>query len=150
MTNTTLLKAKIDASGYKMKYVADRIGLTYQGFLNKIRNKTDFTAPEIKGLCELLHIETEEMEQIFFCSVSRLFAYFEQEDQMNANIHINVDEIPPEVAERIGCVFLGYHKWFQQNPELMAELEVRRAARKKLKGSVQNDENSDDRVRPHR
>ena len=29
---------------------------------------------------------------------------------MNANIHINVDEIPPEVAERIGCVFLGYHK----------------------------------------
>jgi hypothetical protein len=82
--------------------------------------------------------------------VSRLFAYFEQEDQMNANIHINVDEIPPEVAERIGCVFLGYHKWFQQNPELMAELEVRRAARKKLKGSVQNDENPDDRVRPHR
>lgn len=66
MTNATLLKAKIDASGYKMKYVADRIGLTYQGFLNKIRNKTDFTAPEIRGLCELLHIETEEMEQIFF------------------------------------------------------------------------------------
>ena len=66
MTNTTLLKAKIDASGYKMKYIADRIGLTYQGFLNKIRNKTDFTASEIKGLCELLHIETEEMEQIFF------------------------------------------------------------------------------------
>ena len=29
---------------------------------------------------------------------------------MNANIHINVDEIPPEVAERIGCVFLGYHR----------------------------------------
>lgn len=66
MTNAALLKAKIDASGYKMKYVADRIGLTYQGFLNKIRNKTDFTAPEIKGLCELLHIKTEEMEQIFF------------------------------------------------------------------------------------
>ena len=64
MTNTTLLKAKIDASGYKMKYIANRIGLSYQGFLNKIRNKTDFTAPEIKSLCELLHIGTEEMEQI--------------------------------------------------------------------------------------
>lgn len=50
---------------------------------------------------------------------------------MNANIHINVDEIPPEVAERIGCVFLGYYKRLQQNPELMAELEARRAARKK-------------------
>ena len=66
MTNATLLKAKIDASGYKMEYVADRIGLTYQGFLNKIRNKIDFAAPEIKGLRELLHIQTEEMEQIFF------------------------------------------------------------------------------------
>lgn len=66
MTNTTLLKAKIDASGYKMKYIANRIGLSYQGFLNKIRNKTDFTAPEIKSLCELLHIGTKEMEQIFF------------------------------------------------------------------------------------
>ena len=69
---------------------------------------------------------------------------------MNANIHINVDEIPPEVAERIGCVFLGYYNRLQQNPELMAELEARRAARKKLKGSVQNDEAHDDRVRHHR
>lgn len=69
---------------------------------------------------------------------------------MNANIHINVDEIPPEVAERIGCVFLGYYKRLQQNPELMAELEARRAARKKLKGSVQNNEAHDDRVRHHR
>ena len=33
---------------------------------------------------------------------------------MNTNIHINVGEIPPEVAERIGRVFLEYHKRFQQ------------------------------------
>lgn len=65
MTNTTLLKAKIDASGYKMKYIAAYIGLSYQGFLNKMRNKTEFTAPEIKGLCELLHITIEEKEPIF-------------------------------------------------------------------------------------
>ena len=68
MTNATLLKAKIDASGYKIKYIAAQIGLSYQGFLNKIRNKTDFTAPEIKGLCELLRIEPEEMERIFLLS----------------------------------------------------------------------------------
>ena len=48
---------------------------------------------------------------------------------MNTNIHVNVNEIPPEVAERIGCVFLGFHKRFQQSPELMAELEAYRAAR---------------------
>ena len=49
---------------------------------------------------------------------------------MNTNIHVNVNEIPPEVAERIGRVFLGFHKRFQQSPELMAELEAYQAARR--------------------
>lgn len=31
---------------------------------------------------------------------------------MNTSIHVNVNEIPPEVAERIGCAFLGFHKRF--------------------------------------
>ena len=42
---------------------------------------------------------------------------------------VDVSKIPPEVAERIGCVFLEFHKRFQQSPELMAELEAYRAAR---------------------
>ena len=32
MTNTDLLKAKIESSGYKLKYIAAKIGLSYQGF----------------------------------------------------------------------------------------------------------------------
>ena len=67
VTNTNLLRIKIDQSGYKMKYVAPRIGLTYQGFLNKLRNKSEFTASEIKGLCVLLDIDVNEKESIFFC-----------------------------------------------------------------------------------
>ena len=67
MTNTNLLRIKIDQSGYKMKYVAARIGLTYQGFLNKLRNKSEFTASEIKSLCVLLDIDVNEKESIFFC-----------------------------------------------------------------------------------
>ena len=51
-----------------MKYIATKIGLSYQGFLNKLQNKTDFTAPEIKGLRELLCISTDEAEKIFFAS----------------------------------------------------------------------------------
>ena len=51
-----------------MKYIASKIGLSYQGFLNKIQNKTDFTAPEIKGLRELLCIPADEAEKIFFAS----------------------------------------------------------------------------------
>lgn len=42
---------------------------------------------------------------------------------------VDVSKIPPEVAERIGCVFLGFHKRFQQSPELMAKLEAYRVAR---------------------
>ncbi len=42
---------------------------------------------------------------------------------------VDVSKIPPEVAERIGCAVLGFHKRFQQSPELMAELEAYRAAR---------------------
>ena len=68
MTNTDLLKAKIESSGYKLTYIAAKIGLSYQGFLNKINNKTEFTAPEIKGLCDLLEISIEEKEPIFFAS----------------------------------------------------------------------------------
>lgn len=44
-------------------------------------------------------------------------------------IKIDVTKIPPEVGERIGRVFLEYHKRFRQNPKLMAELEALRAAR---------------------
>ncbi len=67
MTNTNLLRVKIDQSGYKMKYIASRIGLSYQGFLNKLTNKSSFTAVEIKGLCTLLQISVDEKEAIFFC-----------------------------------------------------------------------------------
>ena len=67
MTNTNLLRVKIDQSGYKMKYIASRIGLSYQGFLNKLTNKASFTAAEIKGLCVLLQISVDEKEAIFFC-----------------------------------------------------------------------------------
>ena len=63
MTNATLLKAKIDASGYKMKYVADRIGLTYQGFLNKIRNKTRYRSRK--------DIRTKAVPPFTFCCSAR-------------------------------------------------------------------------------
>ena len=78
--------------------------------------------------------------------------------QLNENAHRQLGlqlKIPAPYYERMraenpGLLMANVNGWFQQNPELMAELEVRRAARKKLKGSVQNDENPDDRVRPHR
>ena len=66
MTNTELLRRKIDEAGYKLSYVAEQCGLTYQGFMNKVNNKSDFTAPEINKLRILLRLSPEDVERIFF------------------------------------------------------------------------------------
>ena len=66
MTNTCLLRNKIESSGYKMQFVAQKIGLTYQGFLNKLNNKSEFRANEIQRLYRLLDLTEQERVNIFF------------------------------------------------------------------------------------
>ena len=66
MTNTTLLRRKIDESGYKLIFLAEKCGLTYQGFMKKVSNDTEFKASEIQTLKELLNLTTEEVNAIFF------------------------------------------------------------------------------------
>ena len=71
MTNSEMLKRKIKESGYKVQFIAQRIGLSYQGFLNKIQNQSEFKASEIQTLCELLNLSVPEREEIFFCADCR-------------------------------------------------------------------------------
>lgn len=66
MTNTSLLRKKIDESGYKLCFIASKLGITYQGFLKKINNETEFKASEMQILRELLNLTDAEFEQIFF------------------------------------------------------------------------------------
>lgn len=66
MTNTELLRQKIEESGYKMRFLAEKIGVTYQGFLYKVNNRSEFKASEIKTLCLLLSLSDKEREAIFF------------------------------------------------------------------------------------
>lgn len=66
MTNTTLLRRKIDELGYKLIFLAEKCGLTYQGFMKKVNNETEFKASEIQTLKELLNLTTEEVNAIFF------------------------------------------------------------------------------------
>lgn len=66
MTNTSLLRSKIDDSGYKLAYIAKQLGITYQGFLKKINNETEFKASEMQILRNLLNLTDAEFEQIFF------------------------------------------------------------------------------------
>ena len=69
MTNAVLLRAKIDDSGLKMRFIASKIGIAYQDFLNKMNNKSEFRAGEIQSLCKLLGINKEEKEDVFFASL---------------------------------------------------------------------------------
>lgn len=66
MTNTKLLREKIDQSGYKLRFIAEKAGITYQGLLNKINNKTEFRAGEIQALYNLLKLTEKERTKIFF------------------------------------------------------------------------------------
>lgn len=66
MTNSNMLRAKIDESGYKLRFVAGKLGITYAGFLKKINNETEFKATEIQALKVLLNLTDEQRDRIFF------------------------------------------------------------------------------------
>lgn len=67
MTNTDLLKNKIEESGLKMGYLVEQLKTSY-GWLNKkINNEVPFKACEIQALCEILGIvDLKEKDRIFF------------------------------------------------------------------------------------
>lgn len=66
MTDTEKLEAAISNSGLKRRFIAEQLGLSYQGFLNKVNNKSPFTAKEIQIFKDLLHLSTKSMMAIFF------------------------------------------------------------------------------------
>lgn len=68
MTNIELLRKKIDDSGYKLVFIAEKCGLTYQGFLKKLKGESDFKATEMAVMKDLLNLDSNGMGEIFFGS----------------------------------------------------------------------------------
>lgn len=66
MTNTELLRRKIKESGYKVGFLAEKMGITYHSLLNKINNRSDFRARELAMLAGLLQLPREEWFAVFF------------------------------------------------------------------------------------
>lgn len=67
MTDTKELMQIIDASGYKLSYIAKRMGLSAYALSMKIRNKHEFKASEIGAICDILNIfRSEDRMRIFF------------------------------------------------------------------------------------
>lgn len=67
MTDTAKLRAIIKESGLKYEYIAESLGITYQGLKNKIENIREFKASEIARLCDILNI-SERRDEIFFAN----------------------------------------------------------------------------------
>ena len=67
MVNTTLLKEKVKASGYRTGWIAEQLGITRSSWSYKLNGQRGFTTEEVKLLCKLLKITSlREREDIFF------------------------------------------------------------------------------------
>lgn len=69
LTNSEKLKQRIEDSGLKQSYIANKLGLSSYGFARKRDNISEFLPSEINALCDLLDIQSvEERFEIFFAS----------------------------------------------------------------------------------
>lgn len=67
MTNSKKLRELIKNKGFKLKFIAEKLGLSAYGFQMKVENRSEFKTGEIAILCKLLNINSlKEKEEIFF------------------------------------------------------------------------------------
>lgn len=69
MTDTEKLNKAIKNSGLKISFLADKLGLSSQGFYNKINGKTEFYSSEILILSDILGLTFREREEVFFAAI---------------------------------------------------------------------------------
>lgn len=68
MTNTNEIKARIIAKGLTQKKLAELIGISLASLNDKINNKREFRAGEIKKICKILDVNNATyITNIFFC-----------------------------------------------------------------------------------
>lgn len=65
MINAASLRQKMNQSGYKTNYIANKLGITMQALLNKLNGKSEFKISEIQLLKETLSLTNEEINDIF-------------------------------------------------------------------------------------
>lgn len=66
-----LLKETIRKKGMSVTFVAKKLGITRETFYNRME-KGNFRASEIVALADVLSLNQEEKEQIFFAPFSEL------------------------------------------------------------------------------
>lgn len=66
MTNTEELRKCIASCGISITFLAEKLGITREGFYKKLNNTTEFKASEIAKCSQLLNLSAEERDRIFF------------------------------------------------------------------------------------
>ena len=66
MTNTELLEKAIKDSGLKKGFIAGKLGLSRAGLANCINNRAEFKLSHVGMLCDLLKLDVEQRNAIFF------------------------------------------------------------------------------------
>ena len=66
MTDTILLRRKIESMGIKLVFVAQKLGITKQALDKKLKDGSDFKAYQMIILKDMLHLSNKEAREIFF------------------------------------------------------------------------------------
>lgn len=64
--NTQLLKETIQEKGYKLKYIAEKMGLSSYGLDLKLSKRNEFKVSEVNKMIEILSLSEYEIQKIFF------------------------------------------------------------------------------------
>lgn len=65
MTDNARLQELVKSSGIKKSFIAEKMGISYQGYVKKESGKSEFIASEIKVIKDLLHLTNKEVTKIF-------------------------------------------------------------------------------------
>lgn len=66
MTDREMLLQAIEESGLKKRFIAELLGITYQGFKLKLDGKNDFKESEMQELARILKLDRNKRDKIFF------------------------------------------------------------------------------------
>ena len=68
LTDTSKLNEAITESGITITAIANKIGISREGFYKKLNNETEFKASEISTLQKILALTNERRDEIFFAT----------------------------------------------------------------------------------
>ena len=66
MTDTVALRNRIKASGYRLGYIAERLGISTYTLQRKIDNNSEFRVSEVDSMSKLLNMTPAEKDAYFF------------------------------------------------------------------------------------